>query len=324
MKCGCGRSARSSSRGALGKRAHATSVSFVCVSFFYRAHASNYDQKNLLGILTAHTQLGTPRSITSCCVCRDLDSAPAMLLRLERQQPSTACRRALAAAPPPSRRCAHTCCRAAGQKHARRSRVPTDSKSEPLVVNVEPDGSDAWRLEPVIEILKAGGVRGVCVAGSCFCVRVQAAPSRRRARHNKQQTNKKGRHHPDRLAAGRRRRRAQPRRRHAPLRRARARAEKAALGARTLVRRRQRLHARLPRPQRAGPGRHVQARAPDFAGAGACRVFLFFFVVLCVFLSHSLCVLYSRSLAPHARRANSPQTRQSPPPKTNKNSTRSS
>ena len=79
----------------------------------------------------------------------------------------------------------------------------------------------------------------------------------------------KGRHHPDRLAAGRRRRRAQPRRRHAPVRGARARAKKAAVGARALVRRRRRLHARLPGAQRAGPGRHVQARAQDPARAGA-------------------------------------------------------
>jgi hypothetical protein len=30
---------------------------------------------------------------------------------------------------------------------------------DPLFVSVQPDGSDVWRLEPVIELLKDGGVR---------------------------------------------------------------------------------------------------------------------------------------------------------------------
>jgi hypothetical protein len=54
--------------------------------------------------------------------------------------------------------------------------VPTDSKGEPLVVTVEPDGSDAWRLEPVIEILKAGGVRARGFLIACVCVLAAAAP----------------------------------------------------------------------------------------------------------------------------------------------------
>lgn len=29
---------------------------------------------------------------------------------------------------------------------------------DPLFVSVQPDGSDAWRLEPVIQLLKDGGV----------------------------------------------------------------------------------------------------------------------------------------------------------------------
>jgi hypothetical protein len=29
---------------------------------------------------------------------------------------------------------------------------------DPLFVSVQPDGSDVWRLEPVIELLKDGGV----------------------------------------------------------------------------------------------------------------------------------------------------------------------
>lgn len=31
---------------------------------------------------------------------------------------------------------------------------------EPLVVSLQPDGSDTWRLEPVFELLQSGGVSG--------------------------------------------------------------------------------------------------------------------------------------------------------------------
>jgi hypothetical protein len=30
---------------------------------------------------------------------------------------------------------------------------------DPLFISLQPDGSDVWRLEPVIELLKDGGVR---------------------------------------------------------------------------------------------------------------------------------------------------------------------
>ena len=32
------------------------------------------------------------------------------------------------------------------------------SVHEPLVVTVEPDGSDSWRLEPVAQLIQRGGV----------------------------------------------------------------------------------------------------------------------------------------------------------------------
>ncbi len=33
------------------------------------------------------------------------------------------------------------------------------NQREPLIITVQPDGSDAWRLEPAAQLLKAGGVR---------------------------------------------------------------------------------------------------------------------------------------------------------------------
>jgi hypothetical protein len=30
---------------------------------------------------------------------------------------------------------------------------------DPLFISLQPDGSDVWRLEPVIELLREGGVR---------------------------------------------------------------------------------------------------------------------------------------------------------------------
>ncbi|KAG2447152.1 hypothetical protein HYH02_007898 [Chlamydomonas schloesseri] len=44
------------------------------------------------------------------------------------------------------------------QKRLKYASGPGQKGKEPLVVHVEPDASDAWRLEEVVQLIKAGGV----------------------------------------------------------------------------------------------------------------------------------------------------------------------
>jgi 4-alpha-glucanotransferase len=58
---------------------------------------------------------------------------------------------------------------------------------DPLFVSVQPDGSDVWRLEPVIELLKDGGVSGSSSSSSSR-TRCSAAASARRDTAEQQRT----------------------------------------------------------------------------------------------------------------------------------------
>lgn len=94
---------------------------------------------------------------------------------------------------------------------------------EPLFVSVDPDCTDAWRLDRVVELLKEGAVRtGLSTAGFLSRTEPWRQPFHTHTPHTKHTKHTKhkplGRHHPDRLAAGRRLRPREPRRRAQALR----------------------------------------------------------------------------------------------------------
>jgi hypothetical protein len=56
--------------------------------------------------------------------------------------------------------CVHVCAFHRNAKRLKYSALgQSGSGKEPLVITLQPDGSDAWRIEPAVEMLRRGGVR---------------------------------------------------------------------------------------------------------------------------------------------------------------------
>lgn len=77
-------------------------------------------------------------------------------------------------------RCAQICQAVRNAKRLKYAGVGQRMVHEPMIVTIQPDGSDSWRLEPVVRLIEDGAVSALatCVRHMLSIVAASALPSR--------------------------------------------------------------------------------------------------------------------------------------------------